>query len=90
MNKTNKLIVIAMTALTLQSCGSLQEITGKDVATGAVIVGGAAVLIGACDWVDRQGGYREYHQPYDPSVSPYRSVFRSHEDTSCLGFFLGD
>jgi hypothetical protein len=40
--------------------------------------------------VDRQGGYHEYHQPYDPSVSPYRSVFRSHEDTSCLGFFLGD
>jgi len=90
MNKINKFIVIAITALTLQSCSSLQDITGKDVAAGAVIVGGVAVLIGACDWVDRQGGYREYHRPYDPSANPYRSVFRSHEDTSCLGFFLGD
>ena len=90
MNKINNIIVIAITVLALQSCSSLHDITSKDVAMGAAIVGGAAVLVGACDWVDRQGGFREYHRPHDPSADPYRSVFRSNEDTSCLGFFLGN
>lgn len=90
MNKINNIIVIAITVLALQSCSSLHDITSKDVAMGAAIAGGAAVLVGACDWVDRQNDYDAHQRPLDPTLDPYQSVFNSYEDSSCLGFFLGD
>jgi len=83
-----KSFLVAILAILLQSCGSIGDITKRDVAIGVIGVGAVASLMGVCNWID-DDDYDGQYQPIDPTVNPYQSVFSNNYGNDCVDFFLG-